>query len=152
MTSMLDAQTDLIAEVKDRLLSLAPAYEASIRFRVRDETDRALSEHDEATGRPRLFEIGEGVYSAPTYIGATTLGERYVHKISIWYPHDEKWSIGLNSDANMIRRDFLVNSTTVSGVQQRHLDPAAEMVIERDSDDSWQKLILDLVVHYETNS
>lgn len=149
MTSMYEAQKALIAEVKDRILSLSPEYEENIVFSVRDATDRALSAMDEEIGRPRLFEIGPGVYSLPTYIGAGTRGFRYVHKITILYPNDETWEWGLNSDGELIRYDLINNSTSVSGVQQRHLDPVAEMVIEKDEDDPWQKLVLDLVVYYE---
>ena len=152
MTSMYEAQKAVIAEVKDRILSLAPEYEENIRFSIRDSKMRALAEMDEDTGRTRLFEIGPAEYTGvPTYVGCSTRGLKYTHKIEILYPDDEVWNMGLNSDAELIRYDLINNATTSNGIQQRHLDPAAEMLVERNPDDPWVKLVLDLVVYYEIN-
>ena len=57
--------------------------------------------------------------------------------------------MGMNSDFDLIRYDLINNATTSSGVQQRHLDPVAGMNVEKDEDDPWQKLVLDLIVYYE---
>lgn len=149
MTSMYEAQKGIIEEVKDRILALAPEYEESVRFSVRDEFDRSLSDIEEDTGRARLFEISEGQYKEPTYIGASTRGFRYVHQIEIMYPNDETWLFGANSDAELIRNDLINNSNSISGVQQRHLVPNTEPLIEKDADDPWVKMTLDLVVYYE---
>ena len=149
MTSMFVAQRDLIAEVKGRILALAPEYEEQIRFTARDDVDRALSDMDEDLGLPRMFEIGSARYELAHLIGAGTRALKYHHQISINYPHDETWGIGMHSDFELIRYDLINNSTSVSGVQQRHLDPTAETIVEIDDEDSWARLILDLVVYYE---
>lgn len=152
MVSMYAAQLALVAEIKDRLRTLTPDYYPQKRFLDREGVDRSLEDIEDELGEPRLFEIGEGIYSQATYIGCSTIGTRYTHTIKITYPNDEEWTIGMNSDAEKIRRDLITNSTSVSGVQQRHLDPEAEIIVQKDSDDPWQILILSLVVYYETTS
>lgn len=151
MTSLYEAQKGLIAEVKGRILALAPEYEESIRFAARDGVSRAMAELGEDTGRARLFEIGEAQYSEPTYFGCSARAFRYIHQIEIMYPNDEIWSMGMISDAELIRYDLINNSTAASGVQQRHLDPTAAIEIQTDTDDPWKKISLDLVVYYEVS-
>ena len=57
--------------------------------------------------------------------------------------------MGMMSDFELIRYDLINNATSVSGVQQRHLDPTAETIVEKDDEDPWQRLIMDMVVYYE---
>lgn len=151
MATLYQAQFDLIAEVKSRVIDLVPNYEEQMRFAVRDEIDRSLSDMDEETGHPRLFEIGAGEFQNAFYVGCGTRGLSFIHRIDIWYPDDERWSWAMLDDAERIRNDLITNATTTTGVQQRHLTREGGFEIERDDEDPWQRILLDMIVYYEVS-
>lgn len=150
MTSLFVAQRALLAEVEARILALAPEYEETTRFSCRGELDRSLSDLGDNTGRPRLFEITQGQLDAPFMLGVAT-GFKFRHQIEIMYPNNLLWGVGLCSDYDLIRHDLITNPTTLSGVQQRHVDPFAQLGIERNPGDPWQKLVIELIVYYEVS-
>lgn len=149
MTTFAVAEKALIAEVQGRIIDLVPEVYPGYRFCLRDEADKALSDFDEEQMIPRLFEIGRGMRGEPRHVGYNNRGDWYRYHILFHYPRgQQEWDTASLSDQERINHDLNRNATTVSGVQNRRIDPEAEVEIEPDADDPWMIMRMTLLVLY----
>lgn len=150
MATFLNAEKDLLAEVRGRITDLVPEREASIRFHHRSEEARKSKTFDEATRAPRLFEVGAATPGDVQYIGSDYRSYYYYYPIRIMYhAGNDHWHGAALSDIERIIHDLNRNATTVTGVQNRVIDDNQKPEIISDPDDPWMEARLTLRVHYE---
>lgn len=152
MANFYDASKGLIEEVRARIIDLVPTYQPSVRFHSIGADPKAIfAKHSEETIRPRQFDIGPAYSDEMTYLGTSTLGEKNLHDIVINYKggRSEEWRAAAAADARAIKSDLHKYPTSVSGVQQRRIDPTAPVLVEEDEEDDTIRLTITLMVHYE---
>jgi len=150
MTTLLNAEKDLLAEVRSRITALVPERQATIRFRHRSEEAQKHKRFENADRKARMFEVGAGDIGELLHVGNDSRGFFTRYPIRIMYPFgSEHWQGAANSDVERINHDLLNNATTVSGVQNRRIDPASIPERIEDPDDDWTELRLVLRVHYD---
>ena len=149
MTTFNQAEINLLAEVRGRIESLVPLTESVKKFRHRTEREISDGSIEESTGRTRLYEIRPGEFVESFEMGADSRGLKYIYPILIQYEADSlgKWARVSRHDAECIRHDLIVNGTTATGTQQRHLDPAQPYVFG-ETDDGWIIVTCRLAVYY----
>jgi hypothetical protein len=149
MTTFAQAEAELISEVQGRIIDLVPEVYPEYRFCLREEADKALSDFDEEQMIPRLFEIGTAMRGEARHVGYNNRGDWYRYHINFHYPRGEqRWNTAAASDQERIYHDLIRNATTVSGVQNRRIDPEAEVEIEPDADDPWMIMRMTMLVLY----
>lgn len=150
MTTFATAEAALIAEVQGRIIDLVPDIYPEYRFCLREEADKALSDFEEEQMIERLFEIGTAMRGEARYVGRNSRGDWYRYHILFHYPRGEqRWNTAAASDQERITHDLLRNVTAVSGVQNRRIDPQAEVEIEPDADEAWQIMRMTMLVLYD---
>lgn len=150
MTTFLTAEEALISEVEGRIVDLVPEREPAQRFNLRTDDIRELENFDEVQLIPRLFEIGFGVLGEVWSVGYDKRAYLYRYPIKFQYPAlGYYWKRGALSDAERITHDLLRNTTAVSGVQNRRIDPDSEVVFEQDEEDQYFTMEMILLVIYE---
>lgn len=150
MATFLDAEKDLLAEVRGRITDLVPEREATIRFRHRSEEARKRKTFEEAERKTRLFEIGIATLGNVHHVGRDARAYYYYYPIRIMYPSgSEHWNGAATSDVERIIHDLDRYATSVSGVQNRVIDSDQKPEIIIDPDDPWMEARLILRVHYD---
>jgi hypothetical protein len=150
MTTFLTAEEALIAEVEGRIIALVPEREPAQRFNLRTDDTRELENFDEVQLIPRLFEIGFGVLGEVWSVGRDERSYLYRYPIKFQYPAlGHYWKRAALSDAERITHDLLRNTTSLSGLQSRRIDPDSEVVFEQDEEDQYFTMEMQLLVIYE---
>jgi hypothetical protein len=150
MTTFLTAEEALITEVEGRIIDLVPEREPAQRFNLRTDDTRELENFDEVQLIPRLFEIGFGVLGEVWSVGRDKRSYLYRYPIKFQYPAlGHYWKRAALSDAERIAHDLLRNTTSLSGLQNRRIDPDSEVVFEQDEEDQYFTMEMTLLVIYE---
>jgi hypothetical protein len=150
MTTLLQSSTALRAEVEGRIVDLTPEREPTHRFNLRTDDTRELENFDEVQLIPRLFEFEFPVLGENWFVGRDARSYKYRYPLKIQYPAlGLYWQEAALSDVERITHDLLRNTTSVSGVQNRRIDPDAEPVFTQNEEDQYFTMELTLLVIYE---
>lgn len=118
MATFLDAETNLLEEIGDRICALTPDWESTKpfqRYRAKNEDLGSLSNQFIA---PRQFMFSHGQTIATPWFGYSYNHSQMVYELTIQYPRTREWTRAANADVMQIKSALINTGPTTSGVQQ----------------------------------
>lgn len=147
MTALAEAQRNVLDNISRRIVDIVPSYQSGTRFKPVVKSD--VSDFDEDIGEPRLFDVGHWTQYHVIHAGKSYYRIRCDYPVGIWYPSNTGYiNGGIDSDAELISHDFIVNPSLVAGVEARYVLPENTHEIEKLEDDFWVKSTITISVFY----
>ena len=123
------------AEFKTRLRGLTVSGRKDKSFLYREASTKNISTIQEDTGRARLFQFGTSAVEKYVSVGSGTVRTKRIIQLQIMYPTHGSWPEVMESDYQLLRKDFENHPTAVSGIELAEMNLEKPFEIEQVSNE-----------------